>query len=145
MPLQIPQNETCRKSWHKSSTTQLLQHTVQGMHTLHAHYQQMSEGLKWHAFKVLWVSQNKIPEKRRKRKSKDKTFQWNLSIQKRMTQLKAPQICSICSSCFPPTLSEFSQLQKLKLFPSPFDKFLQEHCGGQGRIFLEWILAAQNA
>ncbi len=34
------------------------------------------------------------------------------------------------------------RIPKLKLFPSPVDKRLQEHCERQGHFLLEWILAA---
>ena len=38
----------------------------------------------------------------------------------------------------------FSRWQKLKTFPSPVDKCLQEHCEGQDHFLLQWILPVQN-
>ena len=42
------------------------------------------------------------------------------------------------------TFSVTFQMAKLKLFPSPVDECLQEHCGGQDHFLLQWSLPVQK-
>ena len=37
------------------------------------------------------------------------------------------------------------QMARLKLLPSPVDRWLQGHCQGQDYLLLQWILATQNS